>query len=93
MVISGGSFRPDQLKAKEVVSLLLDDDVIEKKCESDQTRGVNWSPNFWKSKNSPSPIWTLDKWSKISWTIFGQVDQENPRIFLHTLIALDIGTI
>lgn len=33
MVISGGNFRPDQLKPKEVVSLLLDDDEIEKKCE------------------------------------------------------------
>ena len=36
-------------------------------------RGVNRSPNFWRSKNSPSPIWTLDKLSKFSWTIFGQV--------------------
>lgn len=31
MVISGGSFRPDVLKPKEVVSLLLDDDEMEKK--------------------------------------------------------------
>ena len=46
MVISGGSFRPDQLKAKEVVSLLLDDDVIEKKCECDVTTvyDVTWGP-------------------------------------------------
>lgn len=29
MVISGGHFKPDQLKPKEVVSLLLDDDEIE----------------------------------------------------------------
>lgn len=34
MVISGGSFRPDVLKPKEVVSLLLDDDEMEKKRES-----------------------------------------------------------
>lgn len=31
MVISGGNFRPDVLKPKEVVSLLIDDDEIEKK--------------------------------------------------------------
>lgn len=33
MVISGGNFRPDALKAKEVVSLLLDDEEIEMKCK------------------------------------------------------------
>lgn len=32
MVISGGHFKPDHLKPKEVVSLLLDDEEIEKKC-------------------------------------------------------------
>ena len=32
MVISGGNFKPDTLKPKEVVSLLLDDDELEKKC-------------------------------------------------------------
>ena len=32
MVISGGNFKPDTLKPKEVVSLLLDDD-IETQCE------------------------------------------------------------
>ncbi|XP_042901468.1 chromatin-remodeling ATPase INO80 isoform X1 [Parasteatoda tepidariorum] len=31
MVISGGNFKPDTLKPKEVVSLLLDDDELEKK--------------------------------------------------------------
>ncbi|KAF8774352.1 Chromatin-remodeling ATPase INO80 like protein [Argiope bruennichi] len=31
MVISGGTFKPDTLKPKEVVSLLLDDDELEKK--------------------------------------------------------------
>lgn len=34
MVISGGHFKPDHLKPKEVVSLLLDDDEIEKKCKN-----------------------------------------------------------
>lgn len=34
VVISGGNFKPDTLKPKEVVSLLLDDDELEKKCES-----------------------------------------------------------
>jgi len=34
MVISGGNFRPDVLKPKEVVSLLLDDDDMERKRES-----------------------------------------------------------
>lgn len=33
MVISGGNFKPDSLKPKEVVSLLLDDDELEKKRE------------------------------------------------------------
>jgi len=33
MVISGGNFSPDILKPKEVVSLLLDDDEMERKCE------------------------------------------------------------
>lgn len=33
MVISGGNFKPDTLKPKEVVSLLLDDEELEKKCE------------------------------------------------------------
>lgn len=32
MVISGGNFKPDTLKPKEVVSLLLDDEEIEQKC-------------------------------------------------------------
>lgn len=35
MVISGGNFKPDTLKPKEVVSLLLDDEEIEAKCEYD----------------------------------------------------------
>lgn len=34
VVISGGNFKPDTLKPKEVVSLLLDDDELEKKRES-----------------------------------------------------------
>ncbi len=34
MVISGGHFRPDDLKAKEMVSLLLDDDDMETRCTS-----------------------------------------------------------
>ena len=34
IVISGGSFKPDTLKPTEVVSLLLDDEEIERKCNS-----------------------------------------------------------
>lgn len=34
VVISGGNFKPDTLKPKEVVSLLLDDDELEKKREA-----------------------------------------------------------
>ena len=34
MVISGGNFRPDTLKPKEVVSLLIDDDELQNKCKS-----------------------------------------------------------
>ena len=33
MVIQGGNFKPDVLKPKEVVSLLLDDDELGKRCE------------------------------------------------------------
>ena len=40
MVISGGSFRPDVLKPKEVVSLLLDDDEMEKKRELDNLLNI-----------------------------------------------------
>ncbi|KAK2162943.1 hypothetical protein LSH36_89g05003 [Paralvinella palmiformis] len=36
MVISGGNYRPDVLKPKEVVSLLLDDDEMEKKLRQRQ---------------------------------------------------------
>ncbi|XP_071081185.1 chromatin-remodeling ATPase INO80-like [Haliotis cracherodii] len=36
MVIQGGNFRPDTLKPKEVVSLLIDDDEMEKKLRSRQ---------------------------------------------------------
>lgn len=34
IVISGGNFKPDTLKPTEVVSLLLDDEEIERKCET-----------------------------------------------------------
>lgn len=33
LVISGGNFKPDTLKPKEVVSLLLDDEELVQKCE------------------------------------------------------------
>ena len=33
MVISGGDFKPDALKPKEMVSLLLDDEEMETRCE------------------------------------------------------------
>lgn len=33
LVISGGNFKPDTLKPKEVVSLLLDDDELVQKCK------------------------------------------------------------
>ena len=33
MVISGGDFKSDALKPKEVVSLLLDDEEMESRCE------------------------------------------------------------
>ncbi|PIO06739.1 hypothetical protein AB205_0049300 [Aquarana catesbeiana] len=36
VVISGGNFKPDTLKPKEVVSLLLDDEVLEKKLRQRQ---------------------------------------------------------
>lgn len=48
MVISGGNFKPDTLKPKEVVSLLLDDDELEKKRES----GARTPPSRFPS---PSP--------------------------------------
>lgn len=36
MVISGGNFKPDTLKPKEVVSLLLDDEEIDMKCKMEE---------------------------------------------------------
>lgn len=36
MVISGGNYKTDMLKPKEVVSLLLDDEEIEKKCNTEK---------------------------------------------------------
>ena len=33
MIITGGEFRPDSLKPKEVVSLLLDDEEMEARCK------------------------------------------------------------
>ena len=33
MVISGGTYKTDSLKPREVVSLLIDDDEMEKKCK------------------------------------------------------------
>ena len=33
MVISGGDFKPDTLKTKEMVSLLLDDDEMKSRCK------------------------------------------------------------
>lgn len=38
MVISGGDFRPDAMKAKEMVSLLLDDDEMETRCKFESKR-------------------------------------------------------
>ena len=38
MVITGGNFSPDILKAKEVMSLLLDDDEMERKRTYDTSR-------------------------------------------------------
>lgn len=35
MVISGGTYRQDVLKPKEVVSLLIDDEEMERKSESE----------------------------------------------------------
>ena len=62
MVISGGNFKPDQLKPKEVVSLLLDDDEIERKCEylsyarsADKKKSINVS-TFPSTKNHPLSI-------------------------------------
>lgn len=41
VVISGGNFKPDTLKPKEVVSLLLDDDELEKKRKFSYLRFTN----------------------------------------------------
>lgn len=41
MVISGGNFKPDTLKPKEVVSLLLDDEEIEMKCKLNTVVNLN----------------------------------------------------
>ena len=41
MVITGGEFRPDSLKPKEVVSLLLDDEEMEARCKSSIIAPIN----------------------------------------------------
>uniref|UniRef100_T1IPW9 Chromatin-remodeling ATPase INO80 n=1 Tax=Strigamia maritima TaxID=126957 RepID=T1IPW9_STRMM len=51
MVISGGNFKPDTLKPKEVVSLLLDDDELEKKFRQRQA----------EKKQQEDPIKDKDK--------------------------------
>ena len=40
MVISGGDFKPDTLKPKEMVSLLLDDDELETRRECSLARNA-----------------------------------------------------
>lgn len=42
MVISGGHFKPEALKPKEVVSLLLDDAELECKCKSVELKLCEW---------------------------------------------------
>lgn len=59
MVISGGNFKPDTLKPKEVVSLLLDDEEIDIKCmnpsvELAGSEGVEISPNERPSCSTPA---------------------------------------
>uniref|UniRef100_A0A2C9KB78 Chromatin-remodeling ATPase INO80 n=2 Tax=Biomphalaria glabrata TaxID=6526 RepID=A0A2C9KB78_BIOGL len=46
MVISGGSYKPDSLKPREVVSLLIDDDEMEKKLLTRQFEKVGDDPNL-----------------------------------------------
>lgn len=41
MVISGGDFKPDALKPKEMVSLLLDDEEMETRCEQHRMSGLH----------------------------------------------------
>ena len=43
MVIAGGDFKPDTLKPKEVVSLLLDDEEMETRCKHwERERCKHW---------------------------------------------------
>ncbi|XP_059148213.1 chromatin-remodeling ATPase INO80-like isoform X2 [Physella acuta] len=46
MVISGGSYKPDTLKPREVVSLLIDDEEMEKKLLTRQFEKVGDDPNL-----------------------------------------------
>ena len=63
MVISGGNFKPDTLKPKEVVSLLLDDEEIERKCKS---------PHFDPfSHSSPSEILQVEWGENVSESVLG----------------------
>lgn len=56
MVISGGNFKPDTLKPKEVVSLLLDDEELEKKREFlHDTPTYTCSVELWRALGSHSP--------------------------------------
>ena len=46
MVISGGDFKPDTLKPKEVVSLLLDDEEMETRCKWYQQGWISTEMGF-----------------------------------------------
>lgn len=49
-MISGGNFKPDTLKPKEVVSLLLDDDELEKKRECGAREQPPHLPSPWATE-------------------------------------------
>lgn len=57
MVISGGHFKPDQLKPKEVVSLLLDDDEIETRYrqKKGEVKKIDDIPAVVKMHREPPP--------------------------------------
>lgn len=75
MVISGGNFKPDTLKPKEVVSLLLDDEELELKCKEKTSHLSIVFCFFLRSRLNIANLLQIareprrEKWStKIDWT-------------------------
>lgn len=59
MVISGGNFKTDSLKPKEVVSLLLDDQEMARECKLiDHLRNTVFKTSVVDKNSGKYPVWS-----------------------------------